>query len=152
DFDFSMSQIWQRLRIDQRVLRNRYEINNGFIIWNNAAVTDIRFYDRAVDVFNKCAGCFESDQDWLSFAAAACGLPLLQLGDPYNFTFFEDSVSEDRDLREEINRGRYGGIFVVHFLNPKPWEQAQDLTRSRAHFIDAWRQFVRSSRCADCLP
>src|SRR5262249_142623 len=57
EFDFSMKQIWRRLGLDQRVLRKRYEINNGFIIWNNTAMANIRFYDRALDVFNQCAGC-----------------------------------------------------------------------------------------------
>jgi hypothetical protein len=127
------------------------EINCGFVVWNNAALAATGFSEEARRVFNLCEGCFESTQDWLTFAAAAYQLPLSELDECYNFSFARDlSMRENVALRNAVGSCRFDGLYIVHFLNPKPWNYITDEQADPANtlLLQAWRRFAATTGVA----
>jgi hypothetical protein len=145
EFDFSLERVRDTLglELDDASLRTKYEVNGGVLFWNNVFMAKLGLFDRVIQVFRACRGCFEGSQDLMTFTAAVHDIPFLELGDPYNFSFFEDhSLRIDEKVQREVRRGKFQHIYIVHFLYCKPWLRPNRPDVAKAHFINAWRQFV----------
>jgi lipopolysaccharide biosynthesis glycosyltransferase len=145
EFDFNPELVRQTLGIDQAALSMNYEVNGGVLFWNNMYMARIGLFDRVADVFRQCQGCFEGGQDLMTFTAAAYNIPFMELGDPYNFNFFEDShmvSTELQELQKRIWRGQFHDICIVHFIWCKPWLDPYKPSLAKKHFINAWRKFI----------
>jgi lipopolysaccharide biosynthesis glycosyltransferase len=144
EFDWSFERVRDTLGLHEGMFQTRYEVNSGVVFWNNVAMAQLGLFEKATEVFRKCEGCFESDQDLLTFTAAAYDVPLFELGDPWNFNFFEDSLRVDKQLRDQVRRGEFSEIYIVHYVWCKPWMPAGNPPADQAHFINAWREFILS--------
>lgn len=143
EFDFSLERVRDTLGVDEVALSTTYEVNGGVLFWNNVAMAKLGLFDKVHQVFRQCQGCFEGGQDLMTFTAAVHDIPFMELGDSLNFSFFEDaSVRLNNELREEVRRGEFQRIYIVHFVYCKPWLRPNHPTVVKAHFINAWRQFV----------
>jgi lipopolysaccharide biosynthesis glycosyltransferase len=140
--DFSFEHIRNLLGINEQSLTTRYEINGGVVIWNNRAMMKIGLFEKAMDIFQLCRGSFVSEQDLLAITSAKHEIPFLELGDPYNFNFFEDSYRNDAVLIRRIRKGQFEDIQIVHFVWCKPWLRPARPNAAKAYFINAWRKYV----------
>jgi hypothetical protein len=142
EFDFSLRNVRDTLGIVEASLAKNLEVNSGVLFWNSNYMFKIGLFDKVIQVFNDCQGCFESDQDLLAFTIAAHHIPLTEIGDNYNFNFFEDSPKPDKKLQKRIRKGYFQDIHIVHFVFCKPWLKPVRPTAAKAYFINAWRKFV----------
>ncbi len=141
-FDYSHRSIFRALGIRRWTLLRKYEHGNGVVFWNNTAMAEYELFRKCTHVFKQCKGYFNYDQDLLAFTAAAYDIPVLELGHPYHFAFFEDSRWIDRKLRRRLNRGEFDAVFIVHFLFCKPWLPLESQTPVKIHFVNEWRKYV----------
>lgn len=143
EFDFSFERVRDMLGLQEGLLKTRYEVNTGVVFWNNISMAKLGLFEKATRVFELCQGCFEGDQDLLGFTAATFDIPFFELGDLYNFSFFEDShLKIDDRLQEQVRRGLFEDISIVHFVFSKPWLTTKSRSAVKVHFINAWREFV----------
>jgi len=142
EFNFSLELVCKTLGIDEAALSTNYEVNGGVLLWNNMFMAKLGLFDRVTQVFRQCRGCFEGGQDLMTFVAAAHNIPFTEVGDPYNFNFFEDSLRFDAVLQERIRMGQFHDIYIVHFVWCKPWLRQYRPSLVKMYFINAWRQFI----------
>jgi len=149
EFDFSPKTVAATLGLTRRKIWRRYEAQAGIIYWNNAAMAKIGLFEKCVEIFRKCHGCFEADQDLLAFATAIHDIPVRKIGHPYNFGFFEDSPWVDHRMQSRFSRGQFAGVYALHFVFAKPWAVLEQPTPVKIHFVNAWRDFVCHELGAD---
>src|SRR5215210_8073680 len=94
-FTFTTDSVRDALGINQEMLATNYEVNAGVVFWNNEAATEYGLFETAARVFAACSGCFEGEQSLLAFTTAASRIPVADLSDAYNFSFFVDSLKPD---------------------------------------------------------